>query len=202
MIAATHLRDWIFLIALSAVLVVSQSASASAGEEVTATAIERHCVQEALAPPVILDASMTHPGDFKSQVAYAEFRFEDLPADCQARFKLARPRFQFQLQDHLHRSRWINLGPFRPSGLSQRRNTHPFWAHWGGSHGSANPIPQHLLYQCSPGPPVTRVRLLLKGSVVNLETQDEVIGKTFTVPVKVRRVRAPLKHHGAVRGPC
>jgi hypothetical protein len=47
------------------------------------------------------------------------------------------------------------------------------------------------------------VRLLLKRAVIDLETHENVAAnRIFTIPVNVRRVRAPLKHHGAVRGVC
>lgn len=176
----------------------------SATGEMASMTSENSCVKEALSSPIILEASMRHPGDHYYQTALVEFRFRKLAATCQARFAVARPRYQFQLQDHLHRSRWIVLNPFRTAGFSQRRNGRPFAAHWGirRGHGLLKPISRRRLYQCSPGKAITKVRLLLKETVRSRETHRTVAKKTVIVPVKVLRVRARLQHRGALRGPC
>ena len=174
-----------------------------AGGETAGAPDEDSCVKDVLSP-IMLEASMSHPGDHYYQSALAEFRLAELPASCQATFALARPRYQFQLQDHLHRSRWIALNPFRTVGFSRRRNGHPFAAHWGieRGHGLLKPISRRHLYQCSPGKAVTRVQLLLKETVRNRETHQVAARKTVVIPVKVLPVRAPLKHRGALKGPC
>lgn len=146
---------------------------------------------------------MSHPGDHYTQTALLELRLPELPAECQELFAVPRPRYQFQLQDHLDHAHWIHLNPSRPTWQSPRREGNLF-AHWGieTGHGPKKPMSRRRLYQCSPGSAVTKVRALLQQRVVDRETGRTVGSRTIAVPVEVKRVRAKLKHRGALRGPC
>lgn len=161
------------------------------------------CIEAGLSRPQIVEAVMTHPGDHYTQSVLLEFSLHELPDECQEDFTVALPSFQFQLQDHLHHSHWIALGPFRPSWHSPRRHGNLFalWAIEKG-HGEKQPISQSRLYQCSPGTAVTKVRAILVQRVVRLASGRTAGTSTSTIPVTVKRVRAKLKHRGALPGPC
>lgn len=164
---------------------------------------EQLCIEAGLARPQVVEAVMSHPGDHYTQTAIAEFHFRELPTECQEEFRVGQPRYQFQLQDHLHRAHWISLNPLRPLWPSPRKHGNLF-AHWGiqRGHGLLQPIARRRLYQCSPGKAITKVRVLMKQAVLSLESHAVVGSEAIAVPVKVLRVQVPLKHRGALRGPC
>lgn len=169
-----------------------------------ATPAESSCAEQALGPVTVIEAAMRHPGDHYSQSLVAEFAAREMSAACREGFVLVRPRYQFQLQDHLRHSRWIGLNPFRPVGFSQLHNDRPFAARWGiqRGHGLLKPIARERLYQCSPGKAVTKVRVELRLAVVDRENASVAAKKTVFLPIEVRPVRAAIKHRGALRGPC
>ena len=78
------------------------------------------------------------------------------------------------------------------------------FAYWGiqKGRGPKKPMAKARLYQCSPGSAVTKVRVLLRQTVVERESSEIAGSRTITIPVRVKRVRARLKHRGALRGPC
>ena len=191
------------ILAVSAAVLASFAGRSSAGAASSMPWSDSSCIEAGLARPGVVEATMSHPGDHYTQSMLLEFWLRESPAGCQELFAVPQPHYQFQLQDHLHHARWIPLNPFRPTWSSPRRHGNLF-AYWGiqKGHGPKKPMSRQRLYQCSPGNAITKVRVLLKQRVVNRETDQTVDSKTITVPVKVKWVRAKLKHRGALRGPC
>ena len=187
---------------IACLAVPALASGASAGGSTFASG-ELSCVGVGLAKPQVVEATMSHPGDHYTQTEIAEFRLRELSAQCQERFRVRPPRFQFQVQDHLNHAHWFPINPFRPLWPSPRRHGNLF-AHWGiqRGHGVKQPMAPRRLYQCSPGKAITQVRVLLKQTVLNLSTDAVAGSRTIAVAVKVLPVRVPLKHRGALKGPC
>jgi hypothetical protein len=164
------------------------------------------CLKMALRSPRVTEAEMIHPGDHYSQAIYAEFKTRPLTPECFQHVDTPRPEYQFQLQDALDHARWIKLDPFEMAGISRLHNDPRLDARWFGEgrkapDGLKIPINRRKLYMCSPGPSVTRVRMVLRLIAINTATTRRVVQKV-TLPVKVKTVDAPLKHRGALRGAC
>ncbi len=146
---------------------------------------------------------MIHPGDHYTQRELLEIGLPELSPACGEEFDVPLPSYQFQLQDHLRHSHWIALNPVSTAWHRPIHNGKHL-AYWGiqTGHGRKKPLHKQRLYQCSPGSALTKVRVTLRQRIVARGSGRIEGARTVIIPMVVKRVRAKLKHRGALRGPC
>jgi hypothetical protein len=168
-----------------------------------APAQEQACVAAGTALPTIVRADVSHPGDRKKQLIYADVAFEPMPAECVGLFR--RVDFvRFQLQDPLNHQRWFNVGPFRRFFFED--DDHPESGRTTAYYFENEEITnRRYIYRCTPGSGKTKARALFRQEVKSLTGQT--VGQAAVVrPLRIKHVPFKLdaeqKRRGAVQGAC
>ncbi|HEX5797509.1 MAG TPA: hypothetical protein VFX86_03915 [Candidatus Saccharimonadales bacterium] len=176
--------------------------------DATTSDLQQDCVKAALKKPKIRFSGMTYPGNNQQQLMQARGEFEPTAEACLSVVTRKTPTLIFKIQNPNNHKKWFKT---KPQVLKDIVDYLPIGNKGGiggvdlGAYRNDRNITlknKKLLYRCTPGKGVTRVK-----SVYRLKVASSVDGRTlgrksYTVPVKIRPLPGKAVLNGGVKGPC
>lgn len=175
--------------------------AAGPNPEATASDLQQDCVTAGLNVDV-LKSEMFRPGDPKSQSIISRASLQPTSEEClQLGISRENPTVSFQIENPKKPGKFFTIG--KPQGLKGSKG--PLGNQGGTGEAYIAPVfaiknPRYR-YRCTPGKGVTDVRAIYHTQVDGPDG-NKLAEKDRTVRVRVRPVRGPLEHKGAVRRAC